>query len=152
SRDLNRSQAASLLSSLAFGLGGFIGASSWPPTLSAAAWTPLVVLFFLRAMRGQSPIASAAWSGACVGITYLTGDSQIPMLTCIAIAVAWLYYLRYHRVKLLLIFCLFLILVSGLQTLSTHLGAWSSGSGTFMLHFGFCTLIAYGIDNYRSAN
>jgi hypothetical protein len=149
SRDLNRSRGASLLSGLAFGLGGFIGTNSWPPTLNAAAWTPLVLLFFLRAMRGQSPVASAAWSGACLGITFLSGDSQIPMLTCIVMAVAWLCCLRYDRIKLLLIFCLFVILVSGLQT---YRGVWSPASGTFLLHFGFCVLTAYGIDNYRSAS
>jgi hypothetical protein len=133
-RDLKRSHAASLLSGLAFGLGGFLGINSWPPTLNAAVWAPLVFLFFLRAMRGQRPVASAAWSGAFLGIAFLSGDLRGPIFISLAMAGSWLCYLimdaplRHYRLKLLLIFCLFLILASGLQTLPTI------ASGKFSLH------------------
>ena len=133
-RDLKRSQAASLLSGLAFGLGGLLGTDTWPPTLNAAVWAPLVFLFFLRAMRVERPVVSAAWSGAFLGISFLSGDLRGPMLMSLAMGIAWSCYLimdaprRHHRLKLLLIFCLFLILVSGLQTLPTI------GSGTLALH------------------
>lgn len=133
-RDLKRSRAASLLFGLAFGLGGLLGTNTWPPTLNAAVWAPLVFLFFLRAMRDQRPVASAAWSGAALGLAFLSGDLRGPMLISLAMAGAWLCYiiidpaLRHHRLKLLLIFCLFLILVSGLQTLP------AIGSGTLGLY------------------
>jgi hypothetical protein len=122
-RDLKRSQAASLLSGLAFGLGGFMGTTTFPQMLNAAVWTPLIFLFFLRAMRGQRSVASAAWSGAFLGIAFLSGYLQIPIDVCLGLGTAWLYYfildpaLRRPRFKLLLTFCLFLILVSGFQIL-----------------------------------
>ena len=59
-RDLKRSRAASLLAGLTFGLGGFVGTSLWPQMLNGAVWAPLVLLFFLRAMRGERPVSSAA--------------------------------------------------------------------------------------------
>jgi hypothetical protein len=118
-RDLNRSQAASLLSGLAFGLGGFMGANTWPPMLNGAVWAPLVFLFFLRAVRGQRPVASAAWSGAFLGIAFLSGNFQIPILICLAVIGAWL-YLRHYYLKVLLIFLLFLFLVGAFTLLSAY--------------------------------
>ena len=115
-RDLNRSQPASLLSGLVFGLGGFIAANTSPSMLNGAAWAPLVLLFFLRAIRGQRPVASAAWSGACLGIAFLSGDFQVPVLICLAILAAWM-YLAPNRFKLLLIFFLFVALLSAFQLL-----------------------------------
>jgi hypothetical protein len=125
-RDLKRSQPASLLSGIAFGLGGFMGTNAWPQMLNGAVWAPLVLLFFLRAMRGRRPVASAAWSGAFLGISFLSGHHQIPIFICLAMGGAWLYYLlpnsglRLLRLKLLLVFCLFLILVSALQTIPAY--------------------------------
>ena len=126
-RDLNRSHAASLLSGLTFGLGGFIGANTSPSMLNAAVWAPLVLLFFLRAIRGQRPIASAAWSGAFLGVAFLGGNLQVPVLICLAIIAAWVYFAR-DRFKLLLIFFLFLLLVSSLQLLPAYrLGTLAMG-------------------------
>src|SRR5205823_710973 len=75
-RDLKRSRAASLLAGLAFGLGGFVGTNNWPQMLNGAVWAPLVLLFFLRAMRGERPVASSAWSGAFLGIAFLSGHHK----------------------------------------------------------------------------
>jgi hypothetical protein len=195
-RDLNRSQASSLLSGVAFGLGGFMGVATSPAVLNGAVWAPLVFLFFLRAMRGQRPIVNAAWSGAFLGIAFLSGDLRIPILICLAIVVAWAYLGRF-QFKVLLIFLLFLALVSRLQMLPASeyinlmnrsagaespvgpvmltlalLGAlarWedrltrlfagyafgglllavSIRSSIFILHFGLCVLISYGVDGYR---
>jgi hypothetical protein len=118
-RDLKRSRAASLLSGLAFGLGGFVGTNNWPQMLNGAVWAPLILLFFLRAMRGERPVSSAAWSGAFLGIAFLSGHHQIPIFISVTMAGAWLYYLIEDRrkLKLLLIFGCFLTLVSALQTL-----------------------------------
>src|SRR5437763_351077 len=70
-RDLKRSRAASMVAALAFGLAGFVGTNNWPQMLNGAVWAPLVLLLFLRAMRGEKAIASAAWSGAFLGIAFL---------------------------------------------------------------------------------
>jgi hypothetical protein len=122
-RDLKRSRAASLLAGLVFGLGGFLGTNGWPAMLNGAVWAPLVLLFFLRAMRGERTVSSAAWSGAFLGIAFLSGHHQIPIFICLTMGSVWLYYLiaepslRLQRFKLLLIFSLFLVLLSGFQTL-----------------------------------
>jgi hypothetical protein len=92
-RDLRRSQAAALLAGLAFGLGGFVGTNIWPQMLNGAVWAPLVLLFFLRAMSGERPVSSAAWSGACLGIAFLSGHHQIPIFISLTMAGAWRYYL-----------------------------------------------------------
>src|SRR5262249_21279212 len=39
-RDLKRSRAASLVSGLVFGLGGFVGTNGWPQMLNGAVWAP----------------------------------------------------------------------------------------------------------------
>src|SRR6266567_6349343 len=142
-RDLKRSRAASLVSGLAFGLGGFVGTNNWPQMLNGAVWAPLILLFFLRAMRGERPVSSAAWSGAFLGMAFLSGHHQIPIFICLTMAGAWLWCIapsvsagtgpagetipaltlgailgrRVPRLKLLLIFGCFLALVSALQTL-----------------------------------
>jgi len=86
--------------------------------LNGAVWAPLILLFFLRAMRGERPVSSAAWSGAFLGIAFLSGHHQIPIFISLTMAGAWLYYLIEDRkkLKLLLIFGCFLVLVSALQT------------------------------------
>src|SRR5579872_1332346 len=125
-RDLQRSYAASLLSGLAFGLGGFMGTNTWPQMLNSAVWAPLVLLFFLRAMRGWRPLTSAAWSGVFLGVAFLSGHHQIPIFLCLTMAGAWLYYLvadsaaRLQRLKLLFIFVLLFILISAFQTLPSY--------------------------------
>src|SRR6266852_1579632 len=118
-RDLKRSRAASLLSAIVFGLGGFVGTNNWPQMLNGAVWAPLIFLFFLRAMRGERPVSSAAWSGAFLGIAFLSGHHQIPIFICLTMAGVWIYFLvaETRNFKLLLIFGLFLGLVSALQIL-----------------------------------
>src|SRR5512133_994816 len=55
-RDLGRSRAASLLAGLGFALAGWMGSTDWPQMLNGAVWTPLVFLFLLRAVRGESAL------------------------------------------------------------------------------------------------
>lgn len=121
-RDLKRTPGASLLAGLAFGLGGFVGTNQWPQMLNGAVWAPLVLLFFLRAMRGERPVSSSAWSGAFLGIAFLSGHHQIPVFLCVAMTGAWLYYLALDRKrwKLLLLFGVFLILVAAFQSLPAY--------------------------------
>ncbi len=87
--------------------------------LNGAVWAPLVLLFFLRAMRGQRPVASAALSGTFLGMAFLSGNFQIPILLCLIALGAWL-YLRHFQFKVLLTFLFFLLLVSGLQLLPAY--------------------------------
>ncbi|MBI3664667.1 MAG: hypothetical protein HY236_00320 [Acidobacteria bacterium] len=121
-RDLKRSRTASLLAGAAFGLGGYMGTTDWPQMLNGAVWAPLILLFFLRAMRGHRPLASTALSGTFLGMAFLSGHHQIPMFTALAMAGLWLYYLyaaplpRLRLAQLSVLFAVFFALVGALQT------------------------------------
>ncbi len=125
-RDLKRSHAASLLSGLAFALGGYFGTNTWPMMLNGAVWAPLILMFFLRAMRGIRPVTNIAWSGAFLGISFLSGHHQMPIFMGLMMGGLWIYYAFSNRnqpaknLKLLFIFSTFVILLGALQTLPTY--------------------------------
>ena len=89
-RDLKRSRGAALLAGIAYGLGGAMGAIEWPQILNSAVWTPLVVMFQLRALRGRRPWTSAALGGVCLGMAWLSGHHQIPTFVTLVVAGIWL--------------------------------------------------------------
>jgi len=91
-RDLGRSRAASMVAGLAFSLAGYVGWTDWPQMVNGAVWTPLVFMFLLRAARGVRPQASAALSGLCLGMTWLSGHHQVPIFLTLACGGVWLYY------------------------------------------------------------
>lgn len=125
-RDLKRSRSASLLAGLVFAFGGFVGTNGWPQMVNGAVWAPLILLFFLRAMRGERPVSSSAWAGAFLGIAFLSGHHQIPVFLGLTMGGLWLYYLLANRdewrshVKLLFIFYLFAVLLASFQALPTY--------------------------------
>jgi hypothetical protein len=92
-RDLGRSVIASVLAGVAFGLGGYIGNTDWPQMINGAVWGPLVFLFLFRAARGVRPIASAAFSGVFLGLSWLSGHHQVPIFLTLAAVAVWLYLL-----------------------------------------------------------
>jgi len=121
-RDLKRSRTASLAAGLIFALGGFLGHTDWPQVLNGAVWAPAVMLFLLRAVRGERPVSNASLSGACLGLAWLSGHHEAPVYLSLAAAGVWLYHLvcgggtRRRRVVLAAVAALFTVLVSGLQT------------------------------------
>jgi hypothetical protein len=125
-RDLKRSRTASVIAGAAFGLSGYCGAIGWPQMLNGAVWAPLVFLFFLRAMRGQSPWANAALSGAALGFSFLSGHHQIPIFVSLAVGAAWIYYFiegeipRRKIAGMAVLFGVFVVLTSGLQVLPMY--------------------------------
>jgi hypothetical protein len=122
-RDLKRSRAASILAGVAFGLGGYVGTIGWPQKLNSALWTPLVLLFFFRAVRGERPVTSACLSGGFLGLAWLGGHHQIPTLVSVAMAALWLWHLIEQRSRWRqalgqsLVFWLFTLAAGGLQIL-----------------------------------
>jgi hypothetical protein len=125
-RDLGRSRPASIAAGVSFGFGGYIGTTEWPQMLNGAVWAPLVFLFLLRAARGFRPAASAALSGCCLGLAWLSGHHQIPIFTSLAAAAAWLYFVfrrwgpDWAMARRALLFVVFAALTSGLQTLPAY--------------------------------
>jgi len=92
-RDLQAGRAASLLGAAGFGLGGFMGFALQPQALAAALWIPLSLLYFFRVLRAARPVASAALSGAAVGMACLSGDYEVPLFLALAMAALWAYLL-----------------------------------------------------------
>jgi hypothetical protein len=92
-RDLGRSRPASMIAGLVFSLAAYVGTTDWPQMLNGAVWAPLVFLFLLRAFRGERVWASAAASGACLGMSWLSGHHQIPIFITLAAGGAWLIHI-----------------------------------------------------------
>ena len=63
-RDLGRTMSASLFAGAGFAVAGVVGSIGWPQMLNGAIWIPLVLLFYLRSVRGQRRLANAAFAGA----------------------------------------------------------------------------------------
>lgn len=125
-RDLKRSVGASILAGAAFGFGGYLGAIDWPYMINGVVWTPLVFLYLLRVFRGERPGASAAASGAFLGMSWLSGHHQIPIFISLTVAFVWLFHIfrngkpEWRLIRLGALFTLILILVSGVQALPAY--------------------------------
>jgi hypothetical protein len=92
-RDLGRSQNASLMAAMIFTFAGYIGSTGWPQMLNGAVWIPLIFLYLLRAGAGKRVVVNGALAGAFFGVAWLSGHHQVPMLTSLAFAGAWLYFI-----------------------------------------------------------
>jgi Bacterial membrane protein YfhO len=121
-RDLGRSRGAALFAGCVFGLAGFIGSTAWPQMVNGAVWAPLVLMFLLRADRGQARAVNAALSGGFLGIAWLSGHHQAPLYVTFAVAGVWLFFIfegrrvRWKVAGLAAISFLAMFVVSGLQT------------------------------------
>src|SRR5690242_13782988 len=98
-RDLRLSRAASTIGGCAFGLGGFIAGVGEPQMMLSAVLLPLVLMFFLRVLRGEKPLANAATSGALLGGSFLSGHLTVPIYYTIAMAGLWIYLFVLDRRK-----------------------------------------------------
>jgi Bacterial membrane protein YfhO len=117
-RDLRRTVAASVLAGAAFALSGVVASVGWPQMLNGAIWIPLVVLFFLRSVRGDRPLANAAFSGAFLGVSFLSGHHQIPAFVTLMMACLWVFEIKVRRLVALKSageFVLFAGLISAFQ-------------------------------------
>jgi hypothetical protein len=124
-RDLKRSRAAAIIAGFVFAFSGYVGTTDWPQMLNGAIWAPLVFLFLLRAVRGERPWASAACSGACLGVAFLSGHHQIPIFIGLAAGGTWIYYLLregldWKVARCMAVFGLFVVLCGALQTLPAY--------------------------------
>src|SRR6266481_2401429 len=90
-RDLGRSMIASIAGGCVFGLGGYVGHTGWPQMLNGAVWAPLVFMYLLRVRRGERPVASAALAGFFLGVAWLSGHHQVPLLLTLAAAGTWMW-------------------------------------------------------------
>lgn len=125
-RDLGRSRIASLVGGAIFGLGGYIGATSWPQMTNGALWLPLVFLFLLRAVRTRNTLGNAALSGMFLGIAWLSGHHQAPLFITLATAGTWIFFIfrsgrwDWHFARAAAVAMLFMGLTGALQILPAY--------------------------------
>lgn len=116
-RTLGLSRATSLFGACIYALGGFLGSVAWLDIANGAIWAPLVFLFTLRACSGKPPWRNAAAGGFFLGLAWLSGHHEIPLLLSISAAATWLWFGRRDR-RLWMAAALFAfvaVLISGVQ-------------------------------------
>ncbi len=120
-RDWGLSRTGALLAAIGFGCGGFLGTVAWLDVAAGAIFTPLVLLYLSRALEGRRPYASAACAGLFLGLAWLSGHHEIPLLVSFLFLTIWAIAIWHRRAALPLAFIAVLIagLVAALQVLPT---------------------------------
>ncbi len=93
-REIGLDEFASLIASLCFTFGGFVGAVNWPNILESAAWLPLALLFMVRAFRAtrvSTTILGGCRVGLALGMAILAGSLHVPMMQSILLAMTALF-------------------------------------------------------------
>jgi len=86
-----------MLAAIGFGCGGFLGTVAWLDVAAGAIFTPLILLFLSRAAEGRRPRGSAALSGLFLGLAWLSGHHEIPLLVTLLITLLWAGVVRFKR-------------------------------------------------------
>ncbi len=89
-RDWGRSHQASILAAIGFGCGGFLGTVAWLDVAAGAIFTPLVFLYISRSVGGQKRWGSAALSGLFLGLAWLCGHHEVPLLVSLLVIAVWM--------------------------------------------------------------
>jgi hypothetical protein len=84
-RSLAASRMASVVGAVFFATAGFLGHVAWPQIAAGAVWLPLVFLFYLRSLRGESATVSALCAGAFLALSVLAGHHAVPMFAVLAL-------------------------------------------------------------------
>lgn len=127
-RDLKRSRAASIFAGAAFAFAGYIGTTGWPQMLNGAILAPLVVMFSLRALRGERPLLNSALSGGILGLSWLSGHHQIPIYVTLAVSAIWIFEIarkqplraRIGRSALFAVLLIVMLLAGAAQTFPAY--------------------------------
>jgi hypothetical protein len=127
-RDLKRSRAASIFAGAAFAFAGYVGTTGWPQMLNGAILAPLVIMFSLRAFRGERPLLSAALSGGFLGLSWLSGHHQIPLYVTLMVAGIWIFEIarkqtlraRVDRAGLFAVLMIVMFMAGAAQTLPEY--------------------------------
>jgi len=85
-RDLGCSAGTSVIGGILFATMGYYGNTEWPNNVQPAIMAPLVFLFLLRSLRGLGSLKNAAWAGVMLGISWLCGHHDPPVMMSYAVA------------------------------------------------------------------
>ena len=85
-RELGCSAGPAVVGGVLFATMGYYGNTGWPNNLQPAILAPLVFLFLLRSLRGRAPLKNAAWAGVMLGISWLCGHHDPPVMMTLTVA------------------------------------------------------------------
>jgi hypothetical protein len=95
-RELRLPEAASILGGILFGFGGFLGTVPWTDVMNGAIFAPIVLLYVVRTARGKRPLADASLAGFWLGLSWLSGHHELPLMLSVIVAATWI-WLRQFR-------------------------------------------------------
>jgi len=95
-RGLKRSRTASILGAAAFSFAGFTGSVPWVDVLNGAIWIPYIAHFVTQSIR-LSSFRHAALAGLFMGLSWLSGHHEIPLMTTLGVTIAWLASRRWKQ-------------------------------------------------------
>lgn len=84
-RDLGCSAGPSVIGGILYATMGYYGNTEWPNNIQPAIMAPLVFLFLLRSLHGRAPLKNAAWAGVMLGISWLCGHHDPPVMMSYAV-------------------------------------------------------------------
>lgn len=84
-RDLGLSRLASMLGGVAFSCAGYFGSVPWLDNANGASLAPLVLLFAIRIWTGRKRLQSAALLGLFLGLSWLSGHHETPLILSYAV-------------------------------------------------------------------
>ncbi|MBI4874808.1 MAG: hypothetical protein HY822_09270, partial [Acidobacteria bacterium] len=122
-RDRRLGVPAALFGGFAFSCAGFFGSVPWLDVANGAVWIPVVLLSVWRAAEGTRPLRDSALAGLALGIAWLSGHHELPLLLSLAAAgvLAWLSWVQHRRLPrpltTLAVFGLVAALISAVQLL-----------------------------------
>lgn len=88
-RELRLGKAASVMGGCLFSFSGFLGTVPWLDVMNGGITTPLVALYLIRVVRGERRLANGALCGLFLGVAWLSGHHELPLLVTLAVALAW---------------------------------------------------------------
>jgi len=95
-RGLKRSRTASILGAAAFSFAGFTGSVPWIDVLNGAIWIPYIAHFVTQSIRSSS-FRPAALAGLFMGLSWLSGHHEIPLMTTLGVTIAWFVSRRWKQ-------------------------------------------------------
>lgn len=84
-RDLGCTAGPAIVGGILYATMGYYGNTGWPNNVQPAILAPLVFLFLLRSLRGHAPLKNAAWAGVMLGISWLCGHHDPPVMMTYAV-------------------------------------------------------------------
>lgn len=90
-RSVSLGPVPSILGAIIYSCQGFLGVVPWIDIANGAYWAPIIWLSFSGLCRGPNPLRSSALLGIALGLSWLSGHHEIPLLNtyCLVVAVVF---------------------------------------------------------------